>query len=50
MSVVVPQPLLRVIEEFGSSAGLLLATPGVSGPIPVITNVTALAAFPSMIV
>jgi hypothetical protein len=48
VSVVVPQPLLRLIEEFGSREGLLLTTPGVSGPVPVITNVTALAAFPSM--
>ena len=50
VSVVVPQPLLRLIEELGSSDGLLLTTLGVSGEVPVITNVTALAAFPSMIV
>jgi hypothetical protein len=48
--VVVPQPLLRRIEDFGSNERLPLTTLGVSGPVPVITNVTALAAPPSVIV
>ena len=47
---VVPQPLLRLMEELGSSDGLLLTALGVSGPVPVITNVMALAAVPSVIV
>jgi hypothetical protein len=47
--VVVPQPLLRLIEEFGSSVGLLLRTTGFNDPVPVITNVMALAAAPSVI-